>query len=161
SEPSTAPVTVNFSTADGTATATTNYTAASSTVTFPPGITSRTVLVRTSNNTLVQGNTTFFENVSNPIGATISRAQGVATITDDVFKYTGAASRLSGSQSAASSFVLNSADTTPKGIVTDGGSLWIVDDGSSTDTVFKYSLGGSSLGSWTIDAANTHPTGLT
>jgi hypothetical protein len=80
---------------------------------------------------------------------------------DKMFKYTGAASRLSGTQSVASSFGLNSADANPKGIVTDGTSLWLVDDASSTDKVFKYTLTGSLLGSWTIDAANTHPTGLT
>jgi hypothetical protein len=40
-------------------------------------------------------------------------------------------------------------------------SLWVVDDGSTTDKVFKYTLTGSLLGSWTIDAANSHPTGLT
>src|SRR5207244_11731070 len=80
---------------------------------------------------------------------------------DKVFKYANAASRLSGSQTVTSSFGLNSADTTPKGIVTDGTSLWIVDDGTSADKVFKYTLTGTSLGSWTIDAANSHPTGLT
>jgi sugar lactone lactonase YvrE len=79
---------------------------------------------------------------------------------DKVFKYTGAASRLSGSQNAASSFTLNSGNSSPKGIVTDGTSLWVVND-SSTDKVFKYNLSGTLLGSWTIDAANSSPTGLT
>jgi hypothetical protein len=80
---------------------------------------------------------------------------------DKVFKYAGAVSRTSGSQTAASSFTLNSSNSNAKGIVTDGTSLWVVDDGSSADKVFKYTLSGSLLGSWTIDAANTHPTGLT
>src|SRR4029078_7064837 len=31
----------------------------------------------------------------------------------------------------------------------------------TTDKVFKYSLAGSLLGSWTIDAANKAPTGIT
>jgi WD40 repeat protein len=82
---------------------------------------------------------------------------------DKVYKYTGAASRLSGSQSAASSFNLvngKNGNANGKGIVTDGTSIWVVDDGT-TDRVFKYTISGSSLGSWTIDAANTHPTGLT
>ena len=60
---------------------------------------------------------------------------------DKVFRYTGAASRLSGSQNAASSFSLNSGNTDPKDIVTDGTSLWVVND-SSTDKVFKYTLAG-------------------
>jgi hypothetical protein len=79
---------------------------------------------------------------------------------DKVFKYTGAASRLSGSQNAASSFNLNSGNSNGKGMVTDGTSLWVVNDGSP-DKVFKYTLTGTLLGSWTIDAANASPTGLT
>jgi hypothetical protein len=84
-----------------------------------------------------------------------------STSKDKVFKYTGAAGRLSGSQSAGSSFGLASADTNPKDIVTDGSSLWVVDDGSSADKVFKYSLTGTLQGNWAIDPANAHPTGLT
>ncbi len=79
---------------------------------------------------------------------------------DKVFKYTAAASRLSGSQSAASSFALNSANSNSKDLVTDGTSLWVVND-STTDKVFKYTLAGALLGSWTIDAANASPTGIT
>src|SRR5262249_21765652 len=78
-----------------------------------------------------------------------------------VYKYTGAASLRSGSQSAASNFKLDKKDTNAKGIVTDGTSLWVVHDGSSSDKVYKYNLSGSLLGSWTIDAANSSPTGLT
>jgi DNA-binding beta-propeller fold protein YncE len=81
---------------------------------------------------------------------------------DKVYKYTGAATRLSGSQSAASSFNLvkgKNGNTNPQDIVTDGTSFWVVD--GSALKVFKYSLSGSSLGSWAIDAANTSPTGIT
>jgi hypothetical protein len=81
--------------------------------------------------------------------------------TDKVFKYTGAASRLSGSQSAASSFSLASGNTNGKGIVTDGASIWVVDDGAGSDKVYKYTVAGALKGSWTIDAANSSPTGLT
>jgi hypothetical protein len=85
-------------------------------------------------------------------------------IVDDgankVFRYSAAASRTSGNQSAISSFALNSANLDAKGIVTDGTSLWVVND-STTDKVFKYSLSGTLLGSWTIDANNSSPTGIT
>jgi hypothetical protein len=80
--------------------------------------------------------------------------------SDKVFKYAGAASRLSGSQNAAGSFNLNSGNTSPKDIVTDGSSLWVVND-SSTNKVFKYTVAGSLQGSWTISGANTTPTGIT
>jgi glycosylphosphatidylinositol phospholipase D len=79
---------------------------------------------------------------------------------DKVFRYTSAAGRTSGSQNAASSFSLNSANTSPKDIVTDGTYLWVVND-SSTDKVFKYTLTGSLLGSWTITGAGSSPTGIT
>jgi DNA-binding beta-propeller fold protein YncE len=87
----------------------------------------------------------------------------VDSYSDKVYKYAGAASRLSGSQSAASSFGLSSSrkanNTNPQDIVTDGTSFWVVD--GTALKVFKYTLSGSSLGSWGIDPADTHPTGIT
>jgi streptogramin lyase len=86
----------------------------------------------------------------------------VDSTSDKVYKYTGAASRLSGSQSAASSFSLakgTNANPSPQDIVTDGTSFWVV-DGSKLKVV-KYALSGSSLGSWAIDPANAHPKGIT
>jgi WD40 repeat protein len=83
---------------------------------------------------------------------------------DKVYKYVGGigagANRISGTQNAASSFSLNRDNSNGKGMVTDGTSLWVVNDGSS-DKVFKYALTGTLLGSWTIDPANAAPTGLT
>jgi hypothetical protein len=81
--------------------------------------------------------------------------------TDAVYDYAGAAGRRSGKQNASSSFTLASGNTNPQGIVTDGSSLWVVDDGASTDKVFKYNLTGGLIGSWNIDPANTQPTGIT
>ncbi len=77
-----------------------------------------------------------------------------------VFRYTGAATRLSGSQNAASTFNLNSSNASPKDVVTDGTNLWVVND-SSTDKVFKYTLSGSLVGSWTISGAGSSPAGIT
>jgi sugar lactone lactonase YvrE len=82
-----------------------------------------------------------------------------------VYDYAGAAARLSGSQSAVSTFNLatakkgNPANNNGKGIVTDGTSFWVVD--GSALKVFKYTLSGSLLGNWAIDPADTHPTGIT
>src|SRR5262249_46271598 len=55
----------------------------------------------------------------------------VDTSTDRVYKYAGRASlRFPGTNpSANSSFKLDRANTNPKGIVTDGSSFWVVDDG--------------------------------
>jgi hypothetical protein len=49
--------------------------------------------------------------------------------------------------------------TNPQDLVTDGTSFWVVD--GTAHMVFKYTLSGSLLGSWSIDPANTHPTGIT
>ena len=101
-----------------------------------------------------------------------AQVQGIATdgtdiwivdaAQDKVFRYTGAASRVSGSQNAASSFSLNKNNKSPKDIVTDGTHLWVIDD-STTDKVFKYTLSGSLVGgSWTISTSGaTSPTGIT
>jgi hypothetical protein len=80
--------------------------------------------------------------------------------SDKIFRYTGAATRTSGSQNAASSFSLNGSNTSPKDVVTDGTNLWVVND-STTDKVFKYTLSGSLVGSWTITGAGSSPTGIT
>jgi sugar lactone lactonase YvrE len=83
----------------------------------------------------------------------------VDSSTDKVYEYSGAASRTSGSQSAASSFNLVKGNSNPQDIVTDGKSFWVVD--GTKLKVFKYTLTGKLLGSWGIDPANTHPTGIT
>ncbi|MEO8270481.1 MAG: PKD domain-containing protein, partial [Aureliella sp.] len=102
--------------------------------------------------------------------ATNAQVEGLATNgtdvwivdnrSDKVYRYTNAAGRLSGSQTAVSSFSLNTSNANPKGIVTDGTYLWIVND-STSDKVFKYTISGSLVGSWTIDSGNQTPTGLT
>jgi hypothetical protein len=80
--------------------------------------------------------------------------------SDKVFRYAGAATRLSGSQNAASNFNLNSGNTSPKDIVVSGPNLWVVND-AANDKVFKYTTGGSLVGSWTIQGGGGAPTGIT
>jgi hypothetical protein len=52
-------------------------------VTFAPGQTTRTILVQTIDDTLSEPTETFFLNLSNPVGATIARGQGVGSILDN------------------------------------------------------------------------------
>ena len=78
---------------------------------------------------------------------------------DRVYRYAGATSRLSGSQSAISNFALASGNTAPTDIVTNGVSIWTVND-ASVDRVYKYTLSGSALGNWSIDTRNATPTGI-
>jgi sugar lactone lactonase YvrE len=253
--------TVQYATADGTALAGSDYVAASGTLTFPPGLTSQTVVVQTLDDGHADPTRYLTFNLSNPTGGAITSGQGIGTILDDtkfyvvdggssagtyqyatsgaalgnnglgsgdaaprgvattaagttewvvdankqvyvystggallgswsagglsssttltgiatngtdlwladsfshtVYKYAGAASRLSGSQSTVSSFSHaggKNGDTNPQDIVTDGTSFWVVD---STKKVFKYTLSGTMLGSWSLDPANAHPTGIT
>jgi hypothetical protein len=79
---------------------------------------------------------------------------------DKVYRYTGAASRLFGSQSAASSFSLNSSNADASDMVTDGNSIWVLNN-ASTDKVFKYTVSGTLQGSWTISGGGGSPMGIT
>jgi hypothetical protein len=78
-------VTVNYSTADGTATQPGDYTTTSGTVTFSPGQTVQTVSVPVNADAdNAEVNETFYVNLSGATGgATIADAQGVGTITPE------------------------------------------------------------------------------
>ncbi len=78
------PVTVQYSTASGTATTKNkDYNATSGTLTFAAGETSKTVTVLVKGDTKRESNETFFVNLSSPTGATILDGQGVGTILND------------------------------------------------------------------------------
>lgn len=77
-------VTVNYSTADGTATAPSDYTASASTpLIFAAGETTKTVNVLVNGDTTNEPNETFFVNLAGAINATISDGQGQGNITND------------------------------------------------------------------------------
>jgi PKD repeat protein len=83
SNPSSFPVTVNFSTADGTATAGIDYTAVSGTLTFNPGDIFKTIPVLIVDDSVYEGDETFYVDLSNPANATIADGQGMGTIIDN------------------------------------------------------------------------------
>jgi DNA-binding beta-propeller fold protein YncE len=83
------------------------------------------------------------------------------TVNSKIYKYSGAASLRSGSQSAASSFKLSKNNSNATGIVTDGTSIWVVNSSGTSSAVYKYSVAGKSQGNWTIDPADTSPNGVT
>src|SRR5262249_38609488 len=76
-------VTVAYGTSDGTATAGSDYTTTTGTLTFTPGATTRTIVVPVLGDTIDEANETFFVNLSTPVNATISTAQGTGTIVDN------------------------------------------------------------------------------
>ncbi|TXT25381.1 MAG: Na-Ca exchanger/integrin-beta4, partial [Planctomycetota bacterium] len=77
-QPSGRPVTVEFSTADGTALAGSDFVAATNKVTFNPGQTSQTISVAVTADALNEKTETFFVNLFNPESATLARKQGQA-----------------------------------------------------------------------------------
>jgi reprolysin-like metallo-peptidase family M12B/Calx-beta domain-containing protein len=80
------PVTVDYTTAPGTATAPGDYAITAGTLTFAPGETTRNVTVAVVGETAVEPDETFFLNISNLSGGgTIGDAQGQATIVNDDF----------------------------------------------------------------------------
>ena len=77
------PVTVNYSTANGTATAGSDFQNASGTLTFAPGETSRTITVAVLGDQMFEPNETFAVNLSGPTNATIGDGNGIGTIVND------------------------------------------------------------------------------
>ncbi len=80
---------------------------------------------------------------------------------DRVYFFQNGALLRTGEASPTSSFGLNRANRNPLDLVTDGTHIWVVNDTSTVDRVFRYTVGGSLDGSWQIDANNAKPTGLT
>ncbi|PRY20215.1 Calx-beta domain-containing protein, partial [Spirosoma oryzae] len=76
-------VSFNYATADGTAKAGTDYVATSGTGTIPEGSSTITISVLVNGNTTFEADKTFYVNVSNVTGASVSKGQGTGTILND------------------------------------------------------------------------------
>ena len=83
SGPSSKQISVQYSTADGSAQAGSDYTAKTDTFTFAPGASFGIISVVVNGDLLIESGENFFVNLTNPTEATIADAQGVATIQDD------------------------------------------------------------------------------
>ncbi|HYT90298.1 MAG TPA: Calx-beta domain-containing protein [Gemmataceae bacterium] len=84
SEPHPNSITVNYSTADGTATAGSDYTAVSGKLTFAKNETSKTILVPVRGDRVVESDEYFSVQLSNPTkGASIGNGTAVVTIIDN------------------------------------------------------------------------------
>jgi len=80
---------------------------------------------------------------------------------DKVFYYANAASRTGGSQEPTSSFLLHQENQNAYDLVTDGTKLWVIDDYNNSDSVFVYTVGGTSLGHWWLGPESKSPSGIT
>ncbi|MDA0919878.1 MAG: hypothetical protein O2945_12485 [Planctomycetota bacterium] len=83
SGPSAAPVSVEFSTADGTAIAGQDYTQRTGSVSFAPGETSRTIVLDVLGDATIESNERFFINLFSPVNGTIVDNQNSVTISND------------------------------------------------------------------------------
>ena len=83
SNPSGSTVTVSYATTDGTAKAPGDYTAASGSLSFAPGEVTKNVLVAIKGDMLTERDETFFVNLTNATGATISDPQGRCVISTE------------------------------------------------------------------------------
>ncbi len=83
SAPSGQTVSVDVSSADGTATTFYDYMAPTGPLTFAPGVTTQTVDVAVVGDTIAEVNETFTINLSAPVNGTILDSQGAGTIIDD------------------------------------------------------------------------------
>jgi uncharacterized repeat protein (TIGR01451 family) len=77
------PVTVDFSTADGTATAPPDYVPLSGTITFEPNEFQKRIEVEILDDGEFEPDETLFVNLSNPDGVVIEDGQGIGLIRDD------------------------------------------------------------------------------
>ncbi len=80
---STQTVTVDYTTADGSATAGSDYAATAGSVSFSPGVTSQTISVSITGDTVVEPDEIFVVNLTSPAGGTLADSQGQVTITND------------------------------------------------------------------------------
>ncbi|MGD9722726.1 MAG: Calx-beta domain-containing protein [Pirellulales bacterium] len=78
--PAGTPVTVQYSTADGTATAGQSYLTTAGTLTFSPGVTTQTIAVPIIGDTMDEFNNSFLLNLTAPVGADLEDAQGLGLI---------------------------------------------------------------------------------
>jgi peptidoglycan/xylan/chitin deacetylase (PgdA/CDA1 family) len=79
---STTPVTVHWSTKNGSAVAGTDYTANSGTITYQPGETNKYVTIQILNDHQMLGDKVFYVDLSMPNGASINNSESAVTIKD-------------------------------------------------------------------------------
>ncbi|MCX9157098.1 retention module-containing protein, partial [Niveibacterium sp. 24ML] len=83
SEATTAPVSVNWNTAPGTASAGSDFVAGSGTLNFAPGVTTQTVTISIPNDGTYEGPESFSVQLSGATNGVIADGSGIGTIVDD------------------------------------------------------------------------------
>ena len=154
SQASPSAVSVDFTTADGTALAGSDYTATCGTLTFAPGETTRTILVPTLDDAVAEPTETFTVNLSNPTGGDDRQRPGRRhdpRHDDQVLRgrrrQPGPDLPVRRRRHALGNNALSSGDTAPRGVATTaaGTTVWVVD---ANKNVYVYNTSGALLGSW-------------
>ncbi|MBU3016003.1 hypothetical protein KO488_14695, partial [Poseidonibacter lekithochrous] len=82
SNPSDSAVTVDFTTADGTALAGSDYVSDNGTITFAPGETSKTISISVLDDNIFEADESMYINLTNPVNAEVADEQGEGRIAD-------------------------------------------------------------------------------
>ena len=131
SAPSSVPVTVEYTTQDGTATAPGDYQATSGILTFAPGQTTATIPVQIVDNPapMIESNKTFTVDLSDPGNATISRGQATVTIVEGPqVTISGTTVTAPSSGTATATFVVSLSTTSPNDVTVH----YATQDGTAT-----------------------------
>jgi hypothetical protein len=129
-------VSVDWTTADGTATvAGSDYTADSGTLVFTPGETDKTVVVPVIGDNASEGDETFDVDLSTPVNATLGNATNVVTIVDNdpippgsaVLTVTAVKQREGGSGTTTFTFTVTRSDETTTAVNVD----FVTSDGTA------------------------------
>ena len=125
-------VSVDWTTAAGSASAGTDYVAASGTVSFSPGQTTKTIVVSVLGDTIDEVNETYTVDLTNPVNITVADNQGVGTITDDdpapSIGITDASVLEGNAGTATADFTVSLSSASGKTVTVD----WTTADGSAT-----------------------------
>jgi predicted extracellular nuclease len=148
---------IDYSTANGTATAGLDYLAVSGTVSFAAGEQSKTILVPVVGDTNAEANETLTVNLSNPTGATLSDGQGIGTITnDDASAYFALASGNFGPETWTDTSRITANDNW-SGVPYIIGYLGDIDPAGAVTGVDARTLTGPNIGAVDVIANQTNP----
>ncbi|WP_164489993.1 Calx-beta domain-containing protein [Runella sp. SP2] len=140
--------TINYATADNTATTADNdYTSTSGTLSFAAGEANKTITVTVNGDAKVEGNETFFVNLTAPSNGAISDGQGLGTITnDDAATLTlSSVTALSQSEGASGTVDYTFNVTLDKEVVGGFTVAYTTNDGTATTTDNDYQDNDGSL----------------
>jgi hypothetical protein len=134
-------VTVNYSTANGTATAPSDFQSTSNSLSFAPGDTVKNITVLVNGDTEVEANETFTVNLSGAVNATIANGIGTGTIQNDDVACT---------YSIAPTFLNTNADAKSGNtifVTTQAGCSWTT---TTVDSFITINSGASGSGNGTV-----------